>query len=105
LWTDCQSIDACATDFGKTILGRYIRIRKIREDLLGLGSGMDNEMNSVRLARSGAGCCGLLGCGDVCDRSLTMRLAVNMVANPASFTEFAYQIGGKFVTIFSPLSL
>ena len=95
----------CATYFGKSILSRYIRIRKIREDLLGLRTGMDNEMNSVRLARSGAGCCGLLGCGDVCDRSLTMRLAVNMVANPASFTEFAYQIGGKFVTIFSPLSL
>src|SRR6184192_294164 len=34
-----------------------------------------------------------------------MRLAVNMVASSASFTEFAYQIGGKFVTIFSPLSL
>src|SRR6266511_2817844 len=34
-----------------------------------------------------------------------MRLAVNMVANSASFTEFAYQIGGKSVTIFSPSSL
>jgi inward rectifier potassium channel len=34
-----------------------------------------------------------------------MRLAVNMVANSVSFTEFAYQIGGKFVTIFPPLSL
>src|SRR5439155_8886254 len=47
----------------------------------------------------------LLGCGDACDKSFTTRLAVNMVANPASFTECAYQIGGKFVTIFSPLSL
>jgi len=28
-----------------------------------------------------------------------------MVANSVSFTEFAYQIGGKFVTIFPPLSL
>jgi inward rectifier potassium channel len=28
-----------------------------------------------------------------------------MVANSASFTEFAYQIGGRFVTIFPPLSL
>ena len=28
-----------------------------------------------------------------------------MVANSVSFTEFAYQIGGKFVTIFPPLSI
>src|SRR5439155_16441080 len=47
----------------------------------------------------------LLGCGDACDKSFTIRLAANMVANSASFTELAYQIGGKFVTIFPLLLL
>jgi hypothetical protein len=65
---------------------------------------MDNEMNSVRLAEVGVVAAALLGCGDACDKPFTMRLTVNMVANSASFTEFAYQIGRKFVTIFSPLS-
>jgi hypothetical protein len=72
--------------------------------LLGFSAGLDNEMNSVRLARSGSGYCGFARLRDASDKPFTRRLAVNMVANSASFTEFAYQIGGKFVTIFSPLS-
>ncbi len=97
---DCQSTDARPGYFGKSILGGYIGIRKIGEDLLQIRSGTDNDVNGVNLIGTGAFDATLLGCGDAYDTPFAMRLALNTVANSVCLTEFVYLIGRNLVTAF-----